>query len=226
MKEHFKLLIAEDEPTLGSLVCEYLRSKAYEVHYAANGQEAIELYLSTKPDLLVLDIMMPRFDGLEVAQKVRQDNPKVPIIFLTAKSQAKDVVEGFKAGANDYLKKPFSMEELAIRIESLLGRLHQSDEQDVFSVGRWEFNHIKQSLRLEELQLSLTHREAELLYYLIQNKNQVLDRSFILKKLWTDDDFFSARSMDVFISKLRKKLKADPDVKIVNVRGQGYKLLC
>ena len=170
--------------------------------------------------------MMPRFDGLEVAQKVRQDNPKVPIIFLTAKSQAKDVVEGFKAGANDYLKKPFSMEELAIRIESLLGRLHQSDEQDVFSVGRWEFNHIKQSLRLEELQLSLTHREAELLYYLIQNKNQVLDRSFILKKLWTDDDFFSARSMDVFISKLRKKLKADPDVQIVNVRGQGYKLLC
>ena len=182
MKEQFKLLIAEDEPTLGSLVCEYLRSKAYEVHYAANGQEAIELYLSTKPDLLVLDIMMPRFDGLEVAQKVRQDNPRVPIIFLTAKSQAKDVVEGFKAGANDYLKKPFSMEELAIRIESLLGRLHQAEEQDVFSVGRWEFNHIKQSLRLEELQLSLTHREAELLYYLIQNKNQVLDRSFILKK--------------------------------------------
>ena len=210
MKEQFALLIAEDEPTLGSLVCEYLRSRAYEVHYAANGQEAIELYLSTKPDLLVLDIMMPRLDGLEVAQKVRQDNPQVPIIFLTAKSQSKDVVEGFKAGANDYLKKPFSMEELAIRIESLLGRLHQSDEQDVFSVGRWEFNHIKQSLRLEELQLSLTHREAELLYYLIQNKNQVLDRSFILKKLWTDDDFLFGEKYGCFYQQAAQKTQSRP----------------
>ena len=226
MSDSAKLLLAEDEETLGGLVSEYLAAQGFEVEWAKNGQEALELYLSAKPNLLILDIMMPRMDGLEVAKKVRMDNAQVPIIFLTAKSQSKDVVEGFKAGANDYLKKPFSMEELKVRIEALLGRLHTEVKSESHAIGRWTFNHIKQELGMDEQQISLTHREAELLFYLVQNKNEVLDRSFILKKLWGDDDFFSARSMDVFISKLRKKLKADPDVQIVNVRGLGYKLLC
>ena len=226
MSTSTRLLLAEDEETLGGLVAEYLSTQGLEVEWAKNGQEALELYLSQKPDLLILDIMMPRLDGLEVAKKVRMDNAQVPIIFLTAKSQSKDVVAGFKAGANDYLKKPFSMEELKVRTEALLGRLQTEVKTESHTIGRWTFNHIKQELSMPEQQIALTHREAELLFYLVQNKNEVLDRSFILKKLWGDDDFFSARSMDVFISKLRKKLKADPDVQILNVRGLGYKLLC
>ena len=226
MSTSARLLLAEDEETLGALVYEYLSGQGFELIWAKNGQEALELYLSQKPELLILDIMMPRMDGLEVARKVRMDNAHVPVIFLTAKSQSKDVVEGFKAGANDYLKKPFSMEELKVRIEALLGRLHRDLKAEVLRIGQWSFNHVKQELLWENRSVSLTHREAELLYYLVQNKNEVLDRSFILKKLWGDDDFFSARSMDVFISKLRKKLKADPDIQIINVRGHGYKLLC
>lgn len=226
MSKTAKLLLAEDEETLGALVLEYLSGQGFELIWAKNGQEALEMYLSQKPDLLILDIMMPRMDGLEVARKVRMDNAEVPVIFLTAKSQSKDVVQGFKAGANDYLKKPFSMEELKVRIEALLGRLQRELKAEVLTIGRWSFNHVKQELQWEDLSVLLTHREAELLYYLVQNKNEVLDRSFILKKLWGDDDFFSARSMDVFISKLRKKLKADPDIQIINVRGHGYKLLC
>ena len=224
MSTSARLLLAEDEETLGGLVAEFLSAQGFVVEWAKNGQEALELYLSHKPDLLILDIMMPRLDGLEVAKKVRMDNAQVPIIFLTAKSQSKDVVEGFKAGANDYLKKPFSMEELKVRTEALLGRLQSEVKNESHAIGRWTFNHIKQELCMAEQQIPLTHREAELLFYLVQNKNE--DRSFILKKLWGDDDFFTARSMDVFISKLRKKLKADPDVQILNVRGLGYKLLC
>lgn len=226
MSKTAKLLLAEDEETLGALVLEYLSGQGFELIWAKNGQEALEMYLSQKPDLLILDIMMPRMDGLEVARKVRMDNAEVPVIFLTAKSQSKDVVQGFKAGANDYLKKPFSMEELKVRIEALLGRLQRELKAEVLTIGQWSFNHVKQELQWEDRSVLLTHREAELLYYLVQNKNEVLDRSFILKKLWGDDDFFSARSMDVFISKLRKKLKADPDIQIINVRGHGYKLLC
>ena len=226
MSTSARLLLAEDEETLGALVYEYLSGQGFELIWAKNGQEALEMYLSQKPELLILDIMMPRMDGLEVARKVRMDNAEVPVIFLTAKSQSKDVVEGFKAGANDYLKKPLSMEELKVCIEALLGRLRRDFKAEVLTIGQWSFNHVKQELHWEDRSVSLTHREAELLYYLLQNKNELLDRSFILKKLWGDDDFFSARSMDVFISKLRKKLKADPDIQIINVRGHGYKLLC
>lgn len=220
------LLIAEDEPTLGQLISEYLQGQGYQTVLARNGEEALSLYISSPPDLLILDIMMPRMDGLELARKIRMDNPAIPIIFLTARDQPRDVVTGFKAGANDYVKKPFSMEELSVRIEALLQRVETPDKLDVLSIGRYQFNHIKQELRLEGEPQPLTHRESELLYYLAQNRNEILDRSLILKKLWRDDDFFSARSMDVFISKLRKKLKADPEVQIINVRGQGYKLIC
>jgi len=226
LMETYTLLVAEDEVTLNQLICEHLRSQGNRVLSAKNGEQALSLYLSEEPDLLVLDIMMPRMDGLDLARKVQMDNSKTPIIFLTAKDQPRDVVLGFEAGAKDYIKKPFSLEELTVRIPALLQRTQDTVTTEILAIGKYRFNHIKQQLSLDDLSQTLTHRESELLFYLIQNRNQILDRSLILKKLWRDDDFFSARSMDVFISKLRKKLKADPEVQILNVRGQGYKLIC
>jgi len=163
--------------------------------------------------------------GCDVAKEIRKENPEIPIIFLTAKSQTEDVVEGFNLGGNDYLRKPFSMEELIVRINALLKRGDYENGTEVIKIGNYLFNVKNQTLVLNGYLETLTHRESELLSHLIQHKNQVLDRSFILKKLWGDDDFFNARSMDVFITKLRKKLKDDPTIQIINVRGYGYKLI-
>ena len=168
---------------------------------------------------------MPKKDGFTLAKEIRKDNATIPIIFLTAKSQTKDVVEGFEIGGNDYLKKPFSMEELIVRINSLLKRNTTDLNKESIPLGSFIFSLKKQTLQGNDKIESLTHREAHLLYYLVKNKNQVLERSFILNKLWGDDDFFNARSMDVFITKLRKKLKNDPAIQIINVRGFGYKLI-
>lgn len=221
-----KILLAEDEPALGQIVAESLESQGFEVVFCADGQQALEAYYQEKPQLLVLDVMMPKLDGFSLAKEIRMQDPKIPILFLTAKSQTKDVVEGFTIGGNDYLKKPFSIEELIVRIKNLLQhRDHMADED--IQLGRFQFQFKKQLLQFQEEEpVSLTHREAHLLYHLYNNRNQVLDRSIILKKLWGDDDFFNARSMDVFITKLRKKLKKDEGVQIINVRGYGYKLVC
>jgi DNA-binding response OmpR family regulator len=175
----------------------------------------------------VLDVMMPKKDGFTLAKEIRAENTTIPIIFLTAKSQTSDVVEGFNLGGNDYLKKPFSMEELIVRIKALLNRTSsENNNNETITLGNFIFNLKKQTLQHKKQSIqNLTHREANLLYYLIKNKNQVLERSFILKKLWGNDDFFNARSMDVFITKLRKKLKEDPSIQIINVRGFGYKLI-
>ena len=169
--------------------------------------------------------MMPKKDGFTLAKEIRIENPEIPIIFLTAKSQTKDVVEGFNHGGNDYLKKPFSMEELIVRVQALLNRIPKQHNSSEIVLGNYTFNYTKQLLIYNQEEILLTHREAELLYYLTQKKNEILDRSFILKKLWGNDDFFNARSMDVFISKLRKKLKKDSSLSIINVRGYGYKLV-
>jgi DNA-binding response OmpR family regulator len=170
--------------------------------------------------------MMPFKDGFTLAKEIREENKQIPIIFLTAKSQTKDVLEGFNHGGNDYLKKPFSMEELIVRIHSLLDRNLQKQKQTNIKIGNYTFNQVKQLLLFKEEQTTLTHRESELLYILTQNKNSISERTYILKKLWGNDDFFNARSMDVFITKLRKKLKSDENIQIVNVRGYGYKLIC
>ena len=221
-----KILLAEDEPALGQIVAESLESQGFEVVFCADGQQALDAYYKEQPQLLVLDVMMPKLDGFSLAKEIRMQDPNIPILFLTAKSQTKDVVEGFSIGGNDYLKKPFSIEELIVRIKNLLKhRDHLAT--DSIGIGQYRFEFKKQTLQYEEEDpVSLTHREAHLLYHLYNNRNQVLDRSIILKKLWGDDDFFNARSMDVFISKLRKKLKQDPEIQIINVRGYGYKLVC
>lgn len=222
-----KVLLAEDEASLGMIVKESLESRNFEVFHAENGEEAFEFYQTKKPDILVLDVMMPKKDGFTLAKEIRAIDDSVPIIFLTAKSQTADVVEGFSIGGNDYLKKPFSMEELIVRVHNLLDRKKTQHKVALVQLGDYTFDFPKQQLAFKnDAIVQLTHREAHLLFHLIKNKNQVLDRSVILNHLWGTDDFFAARSMDVFISKLRKKLEKDSRIQILNVRGYGYKLVC
>jgi len=225
MDNPIKILLAEDEPSLGQIIKESLETRNFEVLLCPNGEHAYKTYKSENPLLLVLDVMMPKKDGFTLAKEIRQENPNIPIIFLTAKSQTEDVVEGFNIGGNDYLKKPFSMEELIVRINALLKRNKNEYNIGPIRLGKFIFDLKKQTLQIDEKTETLTHREAHLLFHLIKNKDQVLERSVILKKLWGDDDFFNARSMDVFITKLRKKLKNDPSIQIINVRGYGYKLI-
>ncbi|MEM6641680.1 MAG: response regulator transcription factor [Bacteroidota bacterium] len=225
MKEG-KILLAEDEAALGTIIKESLETRGFEVVFCQDGEEAKKAYEEERPELLVLDVMMPKKDGFTLVKEIRKSDPHVPIIFLTAKSRTEDVVEGFGYGANDYLKKPFSMEELIVRINSLLNRKFLKEEKGPLQIGQYVFDPDAQSLQLKNKKEILTHREAQLLLVLFQQRNELTDRREILLKLWGNDDFFNARSMDVFISKLRKKLAEDPEVQILNVRGYGYKLVC
>jgi len=226
MSEQTRILLAEDEVALGTIVKESLETRGFEVIYAEDGEQALKLYETSKPELLVLDVMMPKKDGFTLVKEIRKMDDRIPIIFLTAKSRTEDVVEGFGYGANDYLKKPFSMEELIVRIKALLDRKQGSVATENVTIGKYEFNFSKQSLSFEGSEIMLTHREAQLLNELYRHKNELTERTLILKTLWGNDDFFSARSMDVFITKLRKKLVLDEEIQIMNVRGYGYKLVC
>ncbi|PWH82135.1 DNA-binding response regulator [Algibacter marinivivus] len=227
MNKPIKILLAEDEAALGQIIKESLETRGFEVILCENGEVALKKYQTETPEILVLDVMMPKKDGFTLAKDIRNIDGAIPIIFLTAKSQTQDVVEGFSIGGNDYLKKPFSIEELIVRINNLLNRTKEQKQSDIINISQYIFNFPKQTLQFKnEEVVSLTHREAHLLFHLIKNKNKVLDRSLILNKLWGNDDFFSARSMDVFITKLRKKLKKDTNLEILNVRGYGYKLIC
>ncbi len=227
MSKLIKILLAEDEASLGLIIKESLETRGFEVLLCSDGEQALKVYQTEAPELLVLDVMMPKKDGFTLAREIREIDDTIPIIFLTAKSQTQDVVEGFTIGGNDYLKKPFSMEELIVRIHNLVNRTQVQKTSDVLHIGSYRFDFPKQKLQFnDEESVQLTHREAHLLFHLIKNKNEVLDRSIVLNKLWGNDDFFNARSMDVFISKLRKKLKQDTSIEILNVRGFGYKLVC
>ncbi|TPV35776.1 response regulator transcription factor [Paucihalobacter ruber] len=227
MSAKIKLLLAEDEAALGQIIKESLETRDFEVLLCENGDKAFEAYKKHQPDVLVLDVMMPKKDGFTLAKDIRTIDHSVPIIFLTAKSQTADVVEGFSIGGNDYLKKPFSMEELIVRVHNLLDRKKHQHKVALVTLGDYTFDFPKQQLAYKtEAAVQLTHREAHLLFHLIKNKNQVLDRTIILNHLWGTDDFFAARSMDVFITKLRKKLQKDETIQILNVRGYGYKLVC
>ena len=227
MNNRIHIVLAEDEPALGQIIKESLETREFEVSLCSDGEQAWEAYKAKQPELLVLDVMMPKKDGFTLAQEIRAIDKDTPIIFLTAKSQTEDVVNGFNLGGNDYLKKPFSMEELIVRIKNALKQNDNPDKNTNFELGQFQFNANRQELQFKkESPVKLTHRESELLFHLCANKNALLDRSFILNKLWGSDDFFNARSMDVFISNLRKKLKRDSSLQIVNVRGYGYKLIC
>ncbi len=223
-----KVLLAEDDENLGSLLKEYLIAKGYETEWFPNGEVAYRSFVKKHYDLCVLDIMMPLKDGYTLAKEIRMTNPDIPIIFLTAKSQKEDVLEGFKAGCDDYITKPFSMEELLYRLEAILRRtnkLSKMNAQKEFSIGNYLFDTEKQVLTISESSQKLTTKETELLKLLCLNKNSVLERNFALKAIWIDDNYFNARSMDVYIAKLRKYLKDDPGVEIINIHGKGFKLL-
>ena len=224
---NIRVLLAEDELALGSIVKESLESRGFEVILCGDGQAAWESYFQHKPDVIVLDVMMPKKDGFTLAAEIRKTDALTPILFLTSKGQSEDVVKGFGLGGNDYIRKPFSMEELIVRIKAQLDkqRLRQS-QSDWITLGNYQFHANRQVLRIGKIETSLTARESQLLQMLLQNANEITDRTLILKQIWGADDFFTARSMDVFITKLRKKLQEDAAVQILNVRGYGFKLVC
>jgi len=221
MSNKIKILLAEDEVALGMIIKESLETRDFEVVLCENGEEAHRQYQLEKPELLVLDVMMPKKDGFTLVEDIRKTDQDIPIIFLTSKSRTEDVVEGFGLGGNDYLKKPFSIEELIVRIHALLDRKKRRESKETISIGRYQFSLPKQKLTLDNTEYSLTHREAQLLFHLSENRNAVADRSKILNQLWGYDDFFTARSMDVFISKLRKNISYDAFVDILTVRWSG-----
>lgn len=222
-----RILLAEDDENLGSLLQEYLQAKDYDTDWVTNGEKAFRHFEQFHYDLCLLDVMMPIKDGFTLASEIRILNGEIPIIFLTAKSMKEDVIEGFSLGADDYITKPFSMEELLFRIEAILRRTKgtRSSEKEQWEVGRFTFDAKKQLLKGVGTEQKLTTKETELLKLLCNNINQVLERNFALKAIWIDDNYFNARSMDVYITKLRKYLKPDPAVQIINVHGKGYKLV-
>ena len=223
------LLLVEDDPNLGSLLAQYLTAKGYAVEHRTDGQQGWEAYRKGKFDLLVLDVMMPVKDGFTLAREIRQKDDEVPIIFLTAKSMKQDTIAGFQSGGDDYLTKPFSMEELLLRIAAVLRRTRgpeQSEEQIKEQVlGEFRFDPRKQLLVHPAEERKLTTKESELLRLLCANRNGLLQRSAALKEIWGEDNYFNGRSMDVYIAKLRKYLKDDPAVEIINIHGKGFRLL-
>ncbi|MGN0187188.1 MAG: response regulator transcription factor [Paludibacteraceae bacterium] len=222
-----KVLLCEDDENLGMLLREYLQAKEYDVDLMPDGEEGAKAFAENRYDLCILDVMMPQKDGFTLAQEIRHLNSRVPIIFLTAKTLKEDVLAGFKIGADDYMTKPFSMEELLFRIEAILRRTSNKKNKvgSNYKFGRYEFDTQKQTITIDGVSSRLTTKESELLGLLAQNMNNVLERNFALKAIWVEDNYFNARSMDVYITKLRKKLADDPDVQILNVHGRGYKLV-
>ncbi|MDD3644182.1 MAG: response regulator transcription factor [Bacteroidales bacterium] len=222
-----KVLLAEDDMNLGKVLTTYLEAKGYQVKHATNGESAYELFCTSEVDICILDVMMPLKDGFTLAKEIRKLDKKVPIIFLTAKSLPQDMVYGLSIGGDDYITKPFSMEVLLARIEALLRRTYGDEETETqpIQMGSITFNVAHQSLIINGEEKKLTTRETELLLMLINKKNDVLDRGYALKKIWGDDSYYNARSMDVYITKLRKLFAPDPSVQIINVHGIGFKLV-
>lgn len=225
MMEKIRILLTEDDANLGSLLREYLIAKGFDVELQPDGEKGLLAFRRSHFDLCILDVMMPVKDGFSMAKEVRIMNTEVPIIFLTAKSMKEDVLEGFNSGADDYMTKPFSMEELIMRIEAILRRTTKSSSQELFVLGEVKFDSNKQHLIKPSSTIKLTTKESELLKLLCQHGNQILERNYALKAIWKDDNYFNARSMDVYITKLRKHLHDVPGIQIINVHGKGYKLL-
>lgn len=222
------ILLVEDDPNLGTILTKYLEVKGYDVELATDGEAGLEAWQGGKFDACVFDVMLPKKDGFTLAREVRSKDEHIPILFLTAKNMIEAKTEGFNLGGDDYLTKPFSMEELLLRIKSLLRRSSQpaiNPGQEQFTIGKFEFDFAHRELKIGAESRRITSREADLLKMLCLYQNQILKREEALMSIWGDDSYFNARSMDVFITKLRKYLKADDKVEIMNVHGTGYKLL-
>ena len=227
MDERMKILLCEDDENLGMLLREYLQAKGFSADLFTDGDAGQKAFLRGKYDICVLDVMMPKKDGFALAAEIRAVNSEVPIIFLTAKSLKDDILEGFKIGADDYITKPFSMEELVMRIEAILRRVKgkKGKEVTMYKIGKFTFDTQKQVLMIGDKVTKLTTKESELLALLCAHVNNMLERNYALKSIWIDDNYFNARSMDVYITKLRKHLKDDPAIEIINIHGKGYKLI-
>ena len=227
MENKLHILLCEDEESLGMLVREYLQAKGYDAELYLDGEAGYKAFMRTKFDMCLLDVMMPRMDGFTLAREIRMVNAEVPIIFLTAKNLKDDILEGFKLGADDYLTKPFSMDELVYRMEAILRRVKVKSTRAVtqYQLGKFMFDTQRQILSIGDKQTKLTTKECELLTMLCAHSNDVLERELALKTIWIDDNYFNARSMDVYITKLRKHLKDDPSIEINNVHGKGYRLI-
>ncbi len=228
MEENIKILLCEDDENLGMLLREYLQAKGYDTDLCPDGEAGYRAFFKNQYNICVLDVMMPKKDGFQLATEIREANAEVPIIFLTARQMKEDILEGFKIGADDYITKPFSMEELVFRIEAILRRVHgkKSKELTQYQIGKFLFDTQKQTLAFEDkAPTKLTTKENELLSLLCSHANEILQRDFALKTIWIDDNYFNARSMDVYITKLRKHLREDPAIEIINIHGKGYKLI-
>lgn len=226
--QKISVLLAEDDSNLSILLQEYLELRGYDVSLFNDGQAALQGFRTQQFDICLLDVMMPKMDGFTLAKEIRKGDKETPIIFLTAKSMKEDKIEGFNLGADDYLTKPFSMEELTARMKAVLRRTNQRNDEpepSLYKVGQFEFDYDHQLLHIGGEELRLTTKESDLLRLLCKYKNRVLEREEALNAIWGNDSYFTARSMDVFITKLRKYLKADPTVQIINIHGTGYKLI-
>ena len=228
-QDKVKVLLAEDDKNLGTILKAYLEAKGYPTTLCVNGQEAFDVYNKEAFDFCIIDIMMPVKDGFALTKEIRKTNKNIPIIFLTAKSMQEDKLKGFELGADDYITKPFSMEELLVRMKAILRRINYDKDdfkkKGIFILGQFTFDYNRQILTLKNVEQKLTSKESELLKMLCENANEVLDRSEALNKIWYDDSYFNARSMDVYITKLRKYLKGDTNVELMNVHGVGFKLV-
>ena len=227
MRKKTKILLVEDDPNLGLLLSEYLNAKGFDCTLKNNGQDGYDAFVKGEFDFLIFDVMMPIKDGFTLAKEIRGIDKNVPILFLTAKSLKEDTLKGFNVGADDYMTKPFSMEELIARINAILRRIPQKEDSEsgVYQLGKFTFDYNRQILKLGEKETKLTTKENELLKLLYKNKNGILERNDALKAVWGDDNYFNGRSMDVYIAKLRKHLKQDDSIEIINVHGKGFKLL-
>lgn len=227
METKQRILLCEDEESLGMLLREYLQAKGYDAELYLDGEAGFKAFARSHYDMCVLDVMMPKKDGFTLAQEIREMNVDVPIIFLTARNLKEDIFEGFKIGADDYLTKPFSMDELVFRMEAVLRRVKGVKTQPItqYTLGKYTFDTQRQILSHDDEEVKLTTKESELLHLLCMHANDVLLRELALKTIWIDDNYFNARSMDVYITKLRKHLRADPTIEINNVHGKGYKLI-
>lgn len=223
------LLLVEDDANLGELLQEYLTDKGYLTTLATDGQAGWQAFVDGTFDLCIFDVMMPRKDGFSLAKEVRMSGRDVPIVFLTAKAMKEDTIQGFRVGGDDYITKPFDRDELLLRIDAILRRYRrqtvQEAGQSVFSVGSYAFDYDRQQLSRAGKEVHLTSKESELLKLFCQNINQPVSRSFALKVIWGDDSYFNARSMDVYVTKLRKHLRDDDAVQLVNLHGEGFKLM-
>ena len=227
MKKEIKVLLVEDDSNLGSITSEYLKAKGFNCKWEINGELGYREFVKSGYDIVILDVMMPVKDGFSTAKDIRGIDKKVPIIFLTAKSMKEDTLKGFEIGADDYITKPFNMEELVARINAILKRVTSDSDSyfDDLEIGKLTFNPKMQILSMGDFSVTLTTKESDLLTLLYKNKNNILDRNHALKAIWGDDNYFNGRSMDVYIAKLRKYLKQDDQIQIINVHGRGFKLL-